>query len=66
VTPGTTVRLDVVQSFTRWINEGGGWHPQAAPLRGWAEFMADANGTVDSAAVPLRGTYHDRSRYGLM
>lgn len=66
--PREVVRVHALRKFSRWADDGTGrWVESPAVLHAWADYQADARGTVNLArAAPIRGTYSGPDPLGLL
>ncbi|MFN0137886.1 MAG: acyl-CoA thioester hydrolase/BAAT C-terminal domain-containing protein [Phycisphaerae bacterium] len=67
VTPGGAVRLHVLRCLEKWQPVGDSWERVPVSLHAWADFRADAHGTVAvDQSTPLRGTYQQADALALL
>jgi dienelactone hydrolase len=65
--PGEVVRLEGARTMEKIVNVAGTWGPTAVPVYSWAEFKADATGTIKvDSAKPLRGTWRRGDGLGVL
>lgn len=65
--PGELVRLEAGRTLDKIVNVGGNWGPTPVPITSWAEFKADASGTIRvDSTKPLRGTWRRADGLGVL